>query len=177
MPKFRKKPAVIEAEQYTKYGILVKGMCNSRSCFTKGNIKPHVHTIHDDQIVNLEIGDWIIPEPDGKHFYPIKPDILKDTYDIFDPFDGEGFDLLHADEAGAMDSVPTDTERLNKLQSLSQGHGGGWILRVSTTGRGMRLHESEIDGTYPDVRLAIDAYHPLMTSLKFDNEPKKLPRG
>ena len=79
--EFRKKSVVIEAEQYVEYGKLVKGMCNSISCFTAGNNKPHVHTIHGGQIVNLEIGDWIIPEPDGKHFYPVKPDIFKATYE------------------------------------------------------------------------------------------------
>jgi len=79
--KYRKKPIVIEAEQYTKYGQLVKGMCNSTICFEKGNDKPHVHTIHNNQIVNLEVGDWVIPELDGEHFYPCKPDIFKKTYE------------------------------------------------------------------------------------------------
>jgi len=82
MAKYRKKPVVIEAEQYVEYGKLVKGMCNSCSCYSAGNNKPHVHTIHGNQIVILEIGDWIIPEPDGIHFYPCKPDIFKATYDL-----------------------------------------------------------------------------------------------
>ena len=81
MPKFRKKPVVIEAEQYTEYGKLVKGMCNSQSCYASGNNKPHVHTIHEGQMILLEIGDWIIPEPDGEHFYPCKPDIFEATYE------------------------------------------------------------------------------------------------
>lgn len=82
MPKFRRKSQVIEAEQYKEYGKLVKGMCNSRSCYVAGNNKPHVHTIHDNQIVNLEVGDWIIPEPDGIHFYPCKGDIFEATYEM-----------------------------------------------------------------------------------------------
>ena len=82
MAKFRKRPVIIEAEQYKEYGKLVKGMCNSQSCYTAGNIEPHVHTIHGGQIVNLEIGDWIIPEPDGMHYYPCKPDIFKETYEF-----------------------------------------------------------------------------------------------
>ena len=81
MKKYRKKPVVIEAEQYVEYGKLVKGMCNSRTCFSRVNNKPHVHTIHKGQTVDLEIGDWIIPENDGKHFYPCKPDIFEMTYD------------------------------------------------------------------------------------------------
>jgi len=79
--KFRKKPVEIEAEQYTKYGKLVKGMCNSQTCFVSVCNEPHVHTIYNNQIVLLEIGDWIIPEADGEHFYTCKPDIFEQTYD------------------------------------------------------------------------------------------------
>ena len=81
--KYRKKPVIIEDPvQYTKYGKLVKGMCNSRSCYSEGgNKEPHVHTIHSGQIVLLEVGDWILPEPDGIHYYPIKPDIFEQTYE------------------------------------------------------------------------------------------------
>jgi len=82
--KFRKKPVVIEAEQYVKYGGLVRGMCNSVSCKCDVNPKPHVHTIHAGQMVDLEVGDWIIPEPDGEHFYPCKPDIFEATYEPAD---------------------------------------------------------------------------------------------
>lgn len=27
-------------------------------------------------------GDYIFPEPDGKHFYPVKPDIFSQFYDV-----------------------------------------------------------------------------------------------
>lgn len=79
--KYRKKPVEVEAVQYTEYGKLVNGMCNSVSCYLSGNNKPHVHTIHEGQIVNLEIGDYVIPEPDGEHYYPCKPDIFEQTYE------------------------------------------------------------------------------------------------
>lgn len=82
--KFRKKPVIIEAVQYTEYGKLVKGMCNSKTCYVSGNIEPHVHTIHKGQIVNLEVRDWIIPESDGKHYYPVKPDVFEQTYEPVD---------------------------------------------------------------------------------------------
>ena len=81
MTQFRKKSVEIDAVQYIEYGKLVKGMCNSQSCYTSGNNEPHVHTIHKGQTVKLEPGDWIIPEPDGKHFYPCKPDIFEATYE------------------------------------------------------------------------------------------------
>lgn len=82
MAKFRKKLVVIDAEQYVEYGKLVVGMCNSQHCFSRVLDKPHVHTIHDNQIVELEVGDWVIPEPDGEHFYPCKPDIFEQTYEL-----------------------------------------------------------------------------------------------
>jgi len=80
--KATKKPIEIEFEQYVEHGKLVKGMCNSMSCYTDGNDKPHVHTIHDNQIVILEVGDYIILEPNGINYYPVKPDVFADTYDI-----------------------------------------------------------------------------------------------
>lgn len=80
MARYRKIPVEIDAEQYLEYGKLVMGMCNSLSCFSAGNNEPHVHTIHGGQLVNLEIGDWIIPECDGEHFYPCKPEVFDATY-------------------------------------------------------------------------------------------------
>ncbi len=50
-----------------------------------------------------------------------------------------------------------DAERLDYLQSITQGYGKGWILRDSSTGRGMRLHETNMEGAQPTVRAAIDA--------------------
>ena len=80
MAQYRKKPIIIEAEQWN--GNPVKGMCDSRICFMETNSQPHVHTIHKNQLVNLELGDWIIPEPDDEHFYPCKPDIFEATYEL-----------------------------------------------------------------------------------------------
>lgn len=81
MTQYRKKPVVIDAVQYVECGKLVRGMCNSTTCYGSGNEAPHVHTIHDNQIVLLAVGDWIIPEPDGEHFYPCKPDIFAAIYE------------------------------------------------------------------------------------------------
>lgn len=82
MPQFRRKPgAVVEAVQYPEYGRLVKGMCNSITCYSAGNDQPHVHTMHAGQIVNLDVGDWILPEPDGIHFYPVKAAVFESTYE------------------------------------------------------------------------------------------------
>jgi hypothetical protein len=55
-----------------------------------------------------------------------------------------------------------DANRLDFLQSTTKGYGVGWILRESTSGRGMRLHETEnvCKSVFakPTVREAIDAY-------------------
>lgn len=72
--KFRKKPVVIEAEQFK--GELIKGVCD---CYSDGEL--HVHTAHGGQAVYLKHGDWIIPEPDGERFYPVKPDIFQASYE------------------------------------------------------------------------------------------------
>lgn len=79
--KFKRKQTLIEAEQYLIKEKLVKGMCNSVSCHNLRNSKPHVHTMHNNQLVTLEIGDWVIPESDGEHFYPCKPEIFEQTYE------------------------------------------------------------------------------------------------
>jgi len=54
--------------------------------------------------------------------------------------------------------MPTDKERLDFLQEMTKGYGNGWLLRVSSTGRGMRLHETSQFGASADVRQAIDNY-------------------
>jgi len=80
MTTFIRKPEIIKAERYVREGELVPGMCNSQSCYTRVCNKPHVHTIHDNQIVVLEVGDWIVPESDGEHYYPIKDSEMSHLY-------------------------------------------------------------------------------------------------
>ena len=64
-----------EAEQYLVH-TTPKGIC-----FCSPDLVAHVHTIHDNQRCDIVFGDWIIPEPDGIHFYPCKPDIFQATYE------------------------------------------------------------------------------------------------
>lgn len=77
MPKFRSKPREIEAEQFFERRPLPfadRAAC----CFNRG--RWYVVTIHGQETDIVE-GDWIIPEPDGIHFYPCKPDIFAATYE------------------------------------------------------------------------------------------------
>ena len=144
MPKFRKKPVIVEAEQYFhgkpckgvkvtnpeivyslsgkhfyishtdardwlsieknsegKYEALPFAMYEVKSgnrepvtpdnplvklyleCFQLKYPEPYawVETIHKGQTVAIKEGDWVLPEPDGIHFYPCKPDIFENTYE------------------------------------------------------------------------------------------------
>lgn len=80
MPQFRRRTTFTEANQYQGRND-IPGVCRSVACVTAGVNKPHVHTIHDDQVVLIEKGDWIIPESDGIHFYPCKPDVFDMIYE------------------------------------------------------------------------------------------------
>lgn len=91
MARFRKKPVVIEAEQFhgarAGQGTLEwiksfpKGVC-FKGC--SGSKWPHLHTMHQGQVVDLVDGDWVVPEPDGEHYYPIKPEVMAMTHDRID---------------------------------------------------------------------------------------------
>ena len=41
----------------------------------------YVVTVHE-QRVYLQNGDFVIPEPDGIHYYPVKPDIFLDRHEL-----------------------------------------------------------------------------------------------
>lgn len=75
--KFRKKPVVIEARQYTRNGLeaeQVAQWCGGKQT-NEGCI---IHTLEGDHLANY--GDWIIQGVKGE-FYPCKPDIFQATYD------------------------------------------------------------------------------------------------
>jgi hypothetical protein len=76
--RFRKKPAVVEADQWWP-GRDVAGVCTCLS--DECGRAPHVHTAHGGYAVRLEDGDWVIPEPNGDGHYPCKPDIFQATYE------------------------------------------------------------------------------------------------
>jgi hypothetical protein len=82
--KFRKKPVVIEAEQFIKGYFeadsipqeFKDAVCRKQGCAAVD--RPHIHTLEGPHFVI--VNDWIIKGIKGE-FYPIKPDILKLTYD------------------------------------------------------------------------------------------------
>jgi hypothetical protein len=78
MPKFRKKPIVIEAVHF--HGQPVTGVCRGENC--KGNgykdDPAHIHTLEGEMSVNY--GDWVIKGVIGE-FYACKPDVFEATYE------------------------------------------------------------------------------------------------
>ena len=76
--KFRKKPIVVEAEQFLPGSELLP-FHERQACALDGD-GWYVVTIHGHR-TPIASGDWIIPEPDGVHFYPCKPGIFEATYE------------------------------------------------------------------------------------------------
>lgn len=81
MPKYRKKPVIIEAKQLTEENMVeLKEWCG-------GELVPNSHTKGYDLYINTleglmhaDMNDYIIKGVEGE-FYPCKPDIFKKTYD------------------------------------------------------------------------------------------------
>lgn len=72
--KYRKKPIVIETVQFD-------GKNDPPGVFRREeDLSPYVVTIHGQRCY-ISPGDWIIPEPDGVHYYPCKNDIFQATYE------------------------------------------------------------------------------------------------
>lgn len=86
--RFRKKPVVVEAEQYNGPISVDRDAPNPSSppgvrweSFDITWVRyPVVTTIHG-QVTAVAPGDWVIREPDGEHYYPCKPDIFAATYE------------------------------------------------------------------------------------------------
>ena len=73
MTQYRKKPVVVEAEQFTGELIYPVQSDEDGRCY--------VVTIHE-QRAYLEDGDWVILEPKEGRAYPCKPDIFEATYEL-----------------------------------------------------------------------------------------------
>ena len=76
--RYRKRPVVVTAERFWEnLRPWPVGVC---TCPTDPE-GPHVHTMHANQAVRLEEGDWVVAELDGVHFYPVKPNVFEMTYE------------------------------------------------------------------------------------------------
>ena len=98
MPKFRKKPVVIAAIQWTGSWSMIaewlESLQPSRMAFQPGHTPPILRDGDQLLIETLEglhvasLGDWIIQGVRGE-LYPCKPDIFEQTYEPVEETDGE----------------------------------------------------------------------------------------
>lgn len=84
---FRKKPdhRVYTPQQFFRATASLINTTDGVCQCQEGSHQGHVHTIHQGQVVDLEDGDWVMPEADGEHYYPIKPDVFARTYEEITP--------------------------------------------------------------------------------------------
>jgi hypothetical protein len=82
MPKFRKKPVVIEAFQWQ--GEAVEGF--RRTCVESGSFTGACYLVIPtlEGVMHARQGDWIITDDEGVVF-PCKPDIFEATYEPVQP--------------------------------------------------------------------------------------------
>lgn len=78
--RFRRKPQPpIEAEQFWPETNPLPFADRAACCFDR-DFGWFVTTTHGQRTRIVE-GDWIVPEPDGRGFYPVKPHIFTETYE------------------------------------------------------------------------------------------------
>lgn len=88
--KFKKKPVVIEAFQFTRQSFwpIVQWIDNNNGHMIEWNYDPSIDddtfivikTLEGDMKVSL--GDWVIQGIKGE-FYPCKDDIFRMTYEVY----------------------------------------------------------------------------------------------
>jgi hypothetical protein len=84
MPKFRKKPIVIEAIQWDGFIETIEDMKDSwgqEFILSAINYKDYFGITTLEGVMNVSIGDYIIKGIQGE-FYPCKPDIFEKTYEL-----------------------------------------------------------------------------------------------
>lgn len=87
--KYRKKPVIIEAKQFTTNNelgnVTMNNICNWINQETENPIARHdgadiyIQTLEGE--MKASVGDFIIQGVNGE-FYPCKPDIFEKTYEI-----------------------------------------------------------------------------------------------
>lgn len=83
-PRFQRRPQPpIEAEQFWPETNPLPFANRAACCFDK-DFGWFVMTTHG-QRTRIVDGDWIVPEPDGRGFYPVKPHIFTETYEPLPP--------------------------------------------------------------------------------------------
>jgi len=85
MAKYRKKPVVIEAVQWTgSNDAEIEKMMGYLPSGTENKL--FINTL--EGVITASVGDYIIRGVEGE-FYPCKPDIFAETYEAVKDSDGE----------------------------------------------------------------------------------------
>lgn len=88
MPKFRKKPVVIEAMQFDGHNydeVAAWAGDKFKDIFSPaGTLDLYIKTLEGE--MHVSVNDWIIKGVKGE-FYPCKPDIFEQTYERADNAD------------------------------------------------------------------------------------------
>ena len=81
MTKYRKKPVVIEAIQYTGANVQDIISFTQQTAFKNGGKSDYITipTLEGDMTVTT--GDWVI-KGIKEEYYPVKPDIFNETYEL-----------------------------------------------------------------------------------------------
>ena len=77
MPKFRRKPTVVEEKHATQY---FHGMENVEGVQFNSDNQPYVVTMQG-QKVPISDGEWVVRESDGIHYYPIDDEEFRRLYE------------------------------------------------------------------------------------------------
>lgn len=78
MPKFRKKPVVVEATQWFP-GVEIEGVFSEKPP-RESHPNGHAHIQTLEGLMDVSPGDWVITGVKGEK-YPCKPDIFEATYE------------------------------------------------------------------------------------------------
>lgn len=121
--KYRKKPVVIEAVQWTgdnhnEILQLAKG-CDRSVAFSNDGSTLMIPTLEGDHLAG--IGDWIIKGVQGE-LYPCKPDIFAATYDaVQDENDKQALDDgIYLSAILVKDGVASRTKRYMSAKKFAQ---------------------------------------------------------
>lgn len=82
--KYRKKPVVIEAIQFTKESYAECATFIGSAFNSLGDDLTHIDILTLEGEMTASLGDFIIQGVNGE-FYPCKPDIFAKTYEKVDP--------------------------------------------------------------------------------------------
>lgn len=81
MPRFKKKPLIIEAIQWTGLNTdEVLEFVTSAGWHGRKDDTLFLVTCHGDKTA-FRPGDWIVPDSEPNTFYPIKASVMVQTYD------------------------------------------------------------------------------------------------